>query len=274
MVSFRDPYAVLGLDSKSDERKVKAAYHREARRWHPDKQDPQADTTARFQQVQQAYEQILAQRIQKSAQPKEPSATPATPTPPAPRKEKRDAAGRGACGEVAGAAPVGTEEERRRRVEEHMQREAEAFLSGSAAPKAPDVRPSKASLHDMLQKAQERQKKQTESIQERLREWSAKVERAGQRKIGDSRDSKRQSPRRAQPEVALTSKGPTPRPTSPMLLGRLRSRETQGIEEDLDLQQLLEGNRLAVCRWYVLFRLVLLMHHRERAKARLQSALR
>ena len=30
-----------------------------------------------------------------------------------------DAAGRGACGEVAGAAPVGTEEERRRRVEEH-----------------------------------------------------------------------------------------------------------------------------------------------------------
>lgn len=50
-----DPYATLGVPRGASQREVKRAYRRLARRYHPDlRQD--AETTARMQQVNQAWE--------------------------------------------------------------------------------------------------------------------------------------------------------------------------------------------------------------------------
>ncbi|WP_338441011.1 J domain-containing protein [Synechococcus elongatus IITB4] len=65
----------LGLPATADAIAIKTAYRQLARQWHPDRNpDPQA--TARFQEIQTAYERLLV--LQESA-----ASQPIPPTPPA-----------------------------------------------------------------------------------------------------------------------------------------------------------------------------------------------
>ncbi|QFZ92360.2 J domain-containing protein [Synechococcus elongatus] len=64
----------LGLPATADAIAIKTAYRQLARQWHPDRNpDPQA--TARFQEIQVAYERLLV--LQESA-----ASQPIPPTPP------------------------------------------------------------------------------------------------------------------------------------------------------------------------------------------------
>lgn len=196
-----DPYAVLGLDRNADDRKIRAAYYREARRWHPDKQqnpDKLAQSTAKFQQVQHAYEQILCSGRSDSAKATKQNCKAATPgawpnsssgnchgsaraPPPEPRRPEpeprpRTRSGRGA---PLFAEGEGTPEERRwQEAEAQMQREAEEVM-GRSAEYAEEVlqrryQQQKASLQELLKQAQERKRREGESINEKLRDWNRK----------------------------------------------------------------------------------------------------
>jgi len=54
---MRDPgeedyYAVLGVDSNADEDAIKRAYHKQAMRWHPDKnQDNRVEAERKFKEI-------------------------------------------------------------------------------------------------------------------------------------------------------------------------------------------------------------------------------
>src|SRR3970282_261107 len=52
----RDYYDVLGVDKGSDEASIKKAYRRLAMKYHPDRNQGDAEAEERFKQVQAAYE--------------------------------------------------------------------------------------------------------------------------------------------------------------------------------------------------------------------------
>lgn len=54
-MEYKDYYAILGVDKQADQKKIKEAYRKLARRYHPDRnKDPAA--TARFKEISEAYE--------------------------------------------------------------------------------------------------------------------------------------------------------------------------------------------------------------------------
>ncbi len=52
---------LLGLGHKATRKQIRAAYHREARRWHPDHAAPENEAAcrARMQQINAAYQFLL-----------------------------------------------------------------------------------------------------------------------------------------------------------------------------------------------------------------------
>lgn len=52
---MRDPYEVLDISPVASLDEIKSAYRKAARLYHPDK-NPSADASARFREVQAAYE--------------------------------------------------------------------------------------------------------------------------------------------------------------------------------------------------------------------------
>jgi len=54
-VDFKDYYKILGVDRKADDRTIKSAYRRLARKYHPDVAKTK-DATDRFKEVSEAYE--------------------------------------------------------------------------------------------------------------------------------------------------------------------------------------------------------------------------
>lgn len=55
-VEFKDYYRILGLDRRADEREIKAAFRRMARRYHPDVNPGDSAAEGRFKDVNEAYE--------------------------------------------------------------------------------------------------------------------------------------------------------------------------------------------------------------------------
>ncbi len=64
MPTARDPYAVLGVRPDAPEAEVRAAYHRLVKLHHPDHNGGSPESARRFEEVQEAYAQIKAQRRQ------------------------------------------------------------------------------------------------------------------------------------------------------------------------------------------------------------------
>ena len=59
MNSFNeDPYVILGLLPGAAEKKIKKAYRRLAKRYHPDKNPDDPEAEKKFKQVQRAYERL------------------------------------------------------------------------------------------------------------------------------------------------------------------------------------------------------------------------
>src|SRR2546427_6280281 len=54
-VDFKDYYRILGVDRKADDKTIKSAYRRLARKYHPDVAKGK-DTTDRFKEINEAYE--------------------------------------------------------------------------------------------------------------------------------------------------------------------------------------------------------------------------
>lgn len=52
----KDLYAILGVSPDSDEVKIKAAYRKQARIWHPDVNDNSQESIVRFKEITEAYE--------------------------------------------------------------------------------------------------------------------------------------------------------------------------------------------------------------------------
>ncbi len=70
-----DPFLILGIQQTSDETAIRHAYHRQARKWHPDQFQDEAqreEATRRMVALNHAYEQALAQ-----CGPKKPATLPA-----------------------------------------------------------------------------------------------------------------------------------------------------------------------------------------------------
>ena len=68
---MRDPYAVLGVPRGATDEEIKKAYRRLSRKYHPDANidNPNRDQAEeKFKEVQQAYDQIMAERSGKSFQ--------------------------------------------------------------------------------------------------------------------------------------------------------------------------------------------------------------
>jgi len=54
----RNPYEVLGIGPEADPEEIKSAFHREALRWHPDRNPDDPSAESRFKAVSAAYEQL------------------------------------------------------------------------------------------------------------------------------------------------------------------------------------------------------------------------
>ncbi|MEW6459422.1 MAG: DnaJ C-terminal domain-containing protein [Bacillota bacterium] len=54
-MEYKDYYAILGVDRKADQKQIKAAYRKLARKYHPD-QSKERDAAARFKEISEAYE--------------------------------------------------------------------------------------------------------------------------------------------------------------------------------------------------------------------------
>src|SRR5437870_3763117 len=54
-VDFKDYYRILGVDRKADDKTIKSAYRRLARKHHPDVAKTK-DATERFKEISEAYE--------------------------------------------------------------------------------------------------------------------------------------------------------------------------------------------------------------------------
>lgn len=55
-VEFKDYYQILGIDRRADEREIKSAFRRMARRYHPDVNPGDSAAERRFKDVNEAYE--------------------------------------------------------------------------------------------------------------------------------------------------------------------------------------------------------------------------
>ena len=60
-MSLAEARGLLHLDVKATKKEIKAAYHREARRWHPDRAPAgeEASYRARMQRVNAAYQRLV-----------------------------------------------------------------------------------------------------------------------------------------------------------------------------------------------------------------------
>jgi curved DNA-binding protein len=56
MVQFIDYYKILEVDKKADEKEIKKSYRRLARKYHPDKNQGDAESERKFKQINEAYE--------------------------------------------------------------------------------------------------------------------------------------------------------------------------------------------------------------------------
>ena len=52
----KDLYAILGVSPDCDEAKIKSAYRKQARIWHPDVNDNSQESIVRFKEITEAYE--------------------------------------------------------------------------------------------------------------------------------------------------------------------------------------------------------------------------
>jgi molecular chaperone DnaJ len=52
----RNPYEVLGIGPEATQAEIKSAFHREALRWHPDRNPDDPSAEARFKAASEAYE--------------------------------------------------------------------------------------------------------------------------------------------------------------------------------------------------------------------------
>lgn len=58
MATQSDPFETLGIAEDADPEEIKAAYRREAMRWHPDRSGDSAEAATRFHQVTEAYRRL------------------------------------------------------------------------------------------------------------------------------------------------------------------------------------------------------------------------
>ena len=56
--SVRDPYQILGVSRDASTRRIKAAYRRLAKQFHPDRNPTDPEAEERFKEIQWAYEEI------------------------------------------------------------------------------------------------------------------------------------------------------------------------------------------------------------------------
>jgi curved DNA-binding protein CbpA len=75
-VAVSDPYRVLGVDRGASDEDLHDAYRRLVKLHHPDRNGGSAESTRRFQRIQEAYDQVREQRAAG------PSRRPAGPPPP------------------------------------------------------------------------------------------------------------------------------------------------------------------------------------------------
>lgn len=52
----KDLYSILGIEPDADEAQIKAAYRKQARKWHPDVNDNSSESIIRFKEITEAYE--------------------------------------------------------------------------------------------------------------------------------------------------------------------------------------------------------------------------
>jgi curved DNA-binding protein CbpA len=77
----RDPYKVLGVEPGVSSEELHDTYRRLVKLHHPDRNGGSADSTRRFQEIQQAYEEV---RTRRAARPRpRPAAPPPSPGDPA-----------------------------------------------------------------------------------------------------------------------------------------------------------------------------------------------
>ena len=55
-MEFKDYYQTLGVTRDADEKQIKAAYRKLARKYHPDTNREDADAEERFKEINEAYE--------------------------------------------------------------------------------------------------------------------------------------------------------------------------------------------------------------------------
>src|SRR2546423_11637630 len=81
-----DPFVVLGVERSAPDAEVRTAYRRLVQLHHPDHNGGSAESTRRFEEVQEAYAQIRRLRAAGGQPPPDapPPPPPGTPPPPAP----------------------------------------------------------------------------------------------------------------------------------------------------------------------------------------------
>jgi hypothetical protein len=65
----RDPYRVLGVEPNATPEQLHDAYRRLVKRYHPDRNGGSSESTRRFQEVQEAYEEIGRLRARRPGPP-------------------------------------------------------------------------------------------------------------------------------------------------------------------------------------------------------------
>ncbi len=55
-MEYRDYYQILGVPKDADEKAIKAAYRKLARKYHPDVAENKAEAAAKFKEINEAYE--------------------------------------------------------------------------------------------------------------------------------------------------------------------------------------------------------------------------
>ena len=63
-MEYKDYYKILGVERSADEAKIKSAYRKLARKYHPDV-NKSPDAVAKFKDINEAYE-VLSDREKKS----------------------------------------------------------------------------------------------------------------------------------------------------------------------------------------------------------------